>query len=545
MPCTDPPLVIIQARTNSRRLPGKALLDFRGLPLVILAAKRAGSCGARITIATSDNPSDDALAACAQAHGINLVRGPLDNVLARFVLAIGSEPDTAPVVRLTADNLLPDGDLIAEVLHAFEDAALDYITTGDGDASGLPYGCALEVTRARHLRDAAANAWSPHDQEHVTPFIRQRFGTTSFTRHAALRAGHLRATIDCLDDYNALYHATPIDADLTCLPWRSWVEHLRAADTAPRGKYPVRDLVLGTAQLGLPYGIARSTSPDVHESTRMLQHAITEGVSHIDTARAYGTSEALIGRLWRRGWDGRAKIVTKLSPLDHVAPDTSTSELRAQVDNSLLQSCVALGVTRLDSVLLHRAAHLDMWGGQVFDILSQWQADGRIGALGVSVQSPEDLSRALRHDAVAHVQLPCNIMDHRWHAVGDELRRARSQRKLTVHVRSSLLQGLLTTDDKVLWRRAHVDDPRPVYDWLAHQAAALGQESVTALCLGWARGLDWVDGVVVGCDSLDQLRDTIRLFNQPALTQDQIDMVNGTRPQLDPRSLDPAKWNAG
>lgn len=45
-----------------------------------------------------------------------MVRGPLDNVLARFVMALGSESDEALVVRLTADNLLPDGALIAEVV---------------------------------------------------------------------------------------------------------------------------------------------------------------------------------------------------------------------------------------------------------------------------------------------------------------------------------------------------------------------------------------------------------------------------------------------
>ncbi len=545
MPYTENCLVVIQARTNSRRLPGKALLDFRGIPLVILAARRAGNLGARVTIATSDSASDDALAACAQSHGITVVRGPLDNVLERFVLATGAEPDDAPVVRLTADNVLPDGGLIAEVLRAFEDGSLDYITTGDGDASGLPYGCAVEVTRVGHLRCAARHAQTLHDQEHVTPFIRRRFGATTFTQYAALRAGHLRTTIDCLDDYIALYQATPADADLTCLPWRSWVDHMRTVGTAPREQHPVRDLVLGTAQLGLPYGIARTTSPDADESIRMLQIAITEGVRHLDTARAYGTSEALIGRLWRRGWDGRAKIVTKLSPLDYVAPDASAAELRAQVENSLLQSCLALGVTRLDCVLLHRAEHLNMWGGQVFDIVSQWQADGRIGTLGISVQSPEELINALTYDALEHVQLPCSILDHRWHATVDDLRRMRAQRKLSVHIRSALLQGLLTTGDANLWHRAHVADPRPVLDWLMHQATTLGQESVTALCLGWARGLDWADGVVVGCDNLDQLRDTIRLFNQPALSPGQIGVVNATRPQLDPCSLDPAKWSTG
>lgn len=63
----EPVLVIIQARTGSRRLPGKALLDFHGVPFAVLTALRAGNQGARMVVATSDLPSDDALAALLRA----------------------------------------------------------------------------------------------------------------------------------------------------------------------------------------------------------------------------------------------------------------------------------------------------------------------------------------------------------------------------------------------------------------------------------------------------------------------------------------------
>ena len=541
MSCAKPPLVVLQARTGSRRLPGKALLNFHDLPMVILAARRAGNCGARVTIATSDTAADDALTALVKHHGINLVRGPLDNVLARFVLALGSEPDSAPVVRLTADNLLPDGALIAEVVAMFEAQELDYVSTTDL-ASGLPYGCAIEVTRAGHVRHAAQQARTAHDQEHVTPFIRRRFGDAVFVDHAGLGCGHLRATIDCLDDYEAMYRATPAGADLTQLPWRDWVAHLRAAETAPQGRRPVSRMVLGTAQIGMPYGIARSSSPGETEGLDILRRAITEGAGYVDTARAYGQSEALIGKLHSRGWDGRARIVTKLSPLDEVGQDATASEVHLHAENSLLRSCLALRTDKLDCVLLHRASHLWAWDGAALGTLRAWQSAGRIGTLGVSVQSPEELRQAASHDEIGHIQLPCNILDHRWDTMADTIRAIRRKRNLVVHVRGALLQGLLSTDDLRLWRRAHVADAGPVIDWLSDKAATLGQESIVALCLAWARGLDWADGVVVGCDSLMQLHETVRLFNQPALSPAEVEKLAAERPQLDPRSLDPAQW---
>jgi len=545
MPCADDhsPLVVLQARTGSRRLPGKALLDFHGLPLVVLSAKRAANKGANVVVATSDEATDDALVRSLRRHNITVVRGPLDDVLGRFIIALGEVPDAAPVVRLTGDNVLPDGSLIVDVVADFERRKLDYITTTDR-ASGLPFGCAVEVTRAGHLRMAARQASTVYEREHVTPFIRARFGVSVFTSYAVRGGGHLRSTIDCLDDYHALHRATPVTIDLEHYPWQVWVERLKKSPCAPRDEHQVSDLVLGTAQLGMPYGIARRDAPDKAESLDMLRRAIIEGVKYLDTARAYGESEALIGGLHACGWDGRMRVVTKLSPLDDLAPGVAPSEAGARAEASLLHSCLTLRRDRLDCVLLHRMAHFDAWNGAVFKTLESWQAEGRIGTLGVSVQSPNELRMALELGAVGHVQLPCNILDHRWDGMIDAIRGARKDRGLVVHVRSALLQGLLGTVDAELWRRAHVSDSRPLTRWLARKADLLDKDSVVGLCLAWARGLDWADGVVVGCDNMEQLHDTVRLFRQPALTQDEISALAAERPHLAPHSLDPARWQA-
>lgn len=537
------PLVILQARTGSHRLPGKALLDFHGLPLAVLAARRAGNRGARVIVATSCEPDDDALADMLHRHDIAVIRGPLEDVLGRFVLALGETPDAAPVVRLTGDNILPDGALIADVVTDFEARGLDYVTTTD-PASGLPYGCAVEITRAGHLRRAAADARTAQEREHVTPAIRARFGVEVFTGHAGLGAGHLRCTIDCLDDYATLHRATPAAADLSVRPWQDWVKSLGAAPDAPRDASPVSDLVLGTAQLGMAYGIVRRGSPDATEALEMLRRAITEGAPHLDTARAYGDSEAVIGALHARGWAGRARVITKLAPLDDLGSDATAAEAAARAEASLLRSCLALRSDRLDCVLLHRAAHLDAWNGAVFAVLERWQAEGGIATLGVSVQSPDELHAALARNTVGHVQLPCNLLDHRWEGMANAIRDARRDRGLVVHLRSTLLQGLLGRQEPDLWRCAHVADADAVTGWLARQAARMGREGAVALALAWARGLDWADGVVVGCDSLEQLHDTVRLFRQPALSRDEIAALAADRPHLPERSLDPAQWAA-
>src|ERR1700736_6416496 len=95
-------VVILQARTTSSRLLGKALLPVAGYPSAILAALRAANRQHPTIFATSDDPSDDVLAAEARKHRIQVFRGPLNDVLARYFLAAANLPDDSTVVRLTA-----------------------------------------------------------------------------------------------------------------------------------------------------------------------------------------------------------------------------------------------------------------------------------------------------------------------------------------------------------------------------------------------------------------------------------------------------------
>src|SRR5690349_24219800 len=101
--------VVMQARTSSSRLPGKAMLPIAGVPMVVLAARRAGNQGHQVVVATSDESSDDDLADLCESDGLAVVRGPLDDVLGRFVIASEDLDDADVIVRLTADNVVPDG----------------------------------------------------------------------------------------------------------------------------------------------------------------------------------------------------------------------------------------------------------------------------------------------------------------------------------------------------------------------------------------------------------------------------------------------------
>jgi spore coat polysaccharide biosynthesis protein SpsF (cytidylyltransferase family)/aryl-alcohol dehydrogenase-like predicted oxidoreductase len=537
-------IAVLQARTNSSRLPGKVLLPINGIPLAVLAAKRAANTGREVIVATSLEASDDGLASHIQSHGLRCFRGSLENTLDRVVNALSGYDDETVVFRLTADNVFPDGLLLDELEAEFQGQGLDYLCC-NGESSGLPYGMSVEVTRLAHLREAARESVDAYDQEHVTPYVIRKFGRRYFEKYRHLKKGHYRCTVDCLDDYLAVQQVfadvpLPIEE-----PSLELVRRLEKAAFQPLGSLPTPRLVFGTAQLGGQYGIANKTGqPGKNASRELIKTAIANGVTHFDTARAYGDSEAMIGQSLRNGWEGRARIITKLSPLQDCPQDASAAVVNAFVDASVFQSCAALERQGIDVLVLHRASHLADWNGAAWQRLLVLQAAGLFGELGVSVQSPEELLLALNVPEICHIQLPFNLLDWRWDAAIPEMLAVKASRKLTVHVRSALLQGLLPSIDEKLWRRANVDQPALVIDWLRSQVASCHRTSTVDLCLSYVNALGWVDGIAIGMENMAQLIDNIKLFNLPGLTVNQIADIQRTRPRLSEASLNPALWRA-
>lgn len=535
-------VAVLQARTNSSRLPAKVLLPIRGVPMAVLAAKRAANTGRQVIVATSTELSDDGLAAALEEHDVRCFRGSLDNTLDRMVSALAGYGDDTIVFRLTADNVLPDGGLLDELEAEFVQYDLDYLCC-NGEPSGLPYGLSAEVTRLSHLREAARRSVDAHDQEHVTPYVIRKFGRKYFERYRSLGKGHFRCTVDCLDDYSVMQQVFSTVQEPLREPWQTLVRNLELAPFQPRGDRPVPKLVFGAAQLGSAYGIANKTGqPDWKMARDLLKTAIVNGVTHIDTARAYGDSEAVIGHSLKDGWEGRAKIITKLSPMEACPGDATASVVHAFVDASIFQSYASLGARKIDILMLHRASHLSDWGGAVWKRLLAHQASGVIGDLGVSVQGPGELSVALKHPDIRYIQMPFHLLDWRWRAVVPEILAAKATRNLTVHVRSALLQGLLPSADDAHWRKANVETPESIRHWLLHQVEMFQRESITDLCLAYVAGQPWVDGVAIGMENMAQLTDNIHLFGKSALTEMQASAIQQGRPKLSEATLNPAHW---
>lgn len=194
-------------------------------------------------------------------------------------------------------------------------------------------------------------------------------------------------------------------------------------------------LILGTVQLGIPYGIANSSGkPDQRMANALVAAAWVRGVTTFDTAQGYGESEQVLGKaLLNCQATGEARIITKLSP------NLPTSE--SAIEASLLASCQRLNISRFFCVMLHREEHIPLLDDSVGAVLHRQRQSGRLEHIGVSVYTPEKALEALQHPLVDIVQIPTSLFDRRFEQAG-VFAAARKRGKM-LHVRSVFLQGVL------------------------------------------------------------------------------------------------------
>jgi aryl-alcohol dehydrogenase-like predicted oxidoreductase len=283
-------------------------------------------------------------------------------------------------------------------------------------------------------------------------------------------------------------------------------------------------LALGTAQFGMRYGVAnRSGQIAAAEARRILARARAAGMDTLDTAAAYGASEATLGSAGVGGWH----IVTKLAPLPAECRDVPV-----WVRGAVRASLERLGVAQLAGLLLHAPLQLlGAHGTALYAVLRQLRDEGVTQRIGISVYGPQELEALIGRFDFDLVQAPYNIVDRRL-ATSGWLARLHAA-GVQVHVRSLFLQGLLLMSAaerpaefarwQWLWDRWH--------GWLAR-----GGFSALQACVAFAAAQPAIERAVVGVDSLRQLEEILAAPEPGALELPE--QLACEEPEL----VDPSRW---
>jgi aryl-alcohol dehydrogenase-like predicted oxidoreductase len=292
---------------------------------------------------------------------------------------------------------------------------------------------------------------------------------------------------------------------------------------------------LGTVQFGLPYGVANRTGqPDEPAVTAIVAAALDGGVTCFDTAAAYGTSEEVLGRvLHRLGVAERVVVVTKVRAL---AADERASPVLARqaIEASVAESRRRLGLECLPLVLFHReadAVHLDA--------LVALRDRGWLRAAGVSCDNvPGPAARLAALADVAALQVPASILDPRHQRAGSIA--AAADRGVAVFVRSVYLQGLLLMPETEI--PPALAPVIPARRALAALADAAGM-SLPELAVRCMLGVPGVTSLVLGVDTLAQLRQNLALVARGPLDAVLVAAVAAAVPALPEAVISPPRWS--
>ena len=296
-------------------------------------------------------------------------------------------------------------------------------------------------------------------------------------------------------------------------------------------KQNVSRLVLGTAQLGMDYGIANTTGqPDYNMARYIVQKAWKSGICEFDTAQAYGQSERVLGQIFKDwGIADEVRVITKFAPdVDH--PD------RAALNNALEVSLNNLGVELLYGLMLHREDMLDLWGKGLGENLMDIVGSGKVKHIGVSVYSPERAVQALNTKGISMVQLPANILDRRFEKAG--VFQLADDMGKTIYIRSIFLQGLvLLNKDQLPKGMQFASKVIEELDILANKL----RMSKIELALGYLKITKPNARIVFGAETQQQVEKNISIWEKH-FRSDLFQELRHIFCSVDERILNPTLW---
>jgi aryl-alcohol dehydrogenase-like predicted oxidoreductase len=289
----------------------------------------------------------------------------------------------------------------------------------------------------------------------------------------------------------------------------------------------VSALSLGTAEIGLDYGIAEdgeARRPSEAEAHELLHFALDRGINLIDTARAYGEAEAIIGRALRKR---RSEYVLT----SKVMPQAAVSSLvRTQLEHSL----AALQTEYLDIMMIHSRAEQVEPDRETFAHLAQAREEGLVHFIGTSVYGPDAAMRAIECGWFDCIEVGYSVLDRR---IEVQVLEAAETRDVGIIARSVLLRGALSERSAYLSNKL-----APLKHCISELAAVAGSlKQLPELAYRYVCHQPIPHSALIGTASKAELTDCIRSLELGPLADEQVDAIHRVHLE-DEKLLNPGSW---
>ena len=284
-------------------------------------------------------------------------------------------------------------------------------------------------------------------------------------------------------------------------------------------------MCMGTASLGMNYGVKGGTQPSFKEAVYLLEKAVFEyGIDCFDTAAAYGDAESVLGAFFKvhPSCKDIVRIISKLpsEALSGIQVQQYPMIMRQNAERSLSR----LGLDRLDGYLFHNA--VDASDPAKMEALASLKQLGLTRGVGVSVYRPDEALMAANSSLIDDIQVPFNAIDHRLIATGF----FEQSNQKRVFARSVFLQGLLLLEPVP----KHMDFAQTEIE--GFQSIARKYElSYHDACIMFAQSVPSIEYLVIGIESPTELAQNAVALEKaiiPEFIQDIKEMLHTVNEQI-------------
>jgi len=283
-------------------------------------------------------------------------------------------------------------------------------------------------------------------------------------------------------------------------------------------------LILGTVQFGLKYGINNLLGkPEKQSVFDILSYANERGIKYLDTAELYGNAHELIGEFHKAHPTKKYNIITKF-------PHDFEDSLENKIDSYLNQ----LNIDYLEAILFHSFESYICHKIHLSNLVTLKSKS--VKYIGVSVYTNEQMNEVIDDINIDIIQIPFNVFDN-LNLRGELIKKAKSKNKI-IHTRSAFLQGLFfMKKDNHNAIRVKLEKELDTLELISKKSSI----PIGSIALNYCLLQNCIDGVLIGVDSLEQLKENID-FSENKIPNKFFDEINEIRIN-NIELLNPSKWN--
>ena len=284
------------------------------------------------------------------------------------------------------------------------------------------------------------------------------------------------------------------------------------------------NIILGTAQFGLDYGINNSKGKISDEEIyEILDHSYKSGIRKLDTAELYGNSNELIGEFHRNNPQKKFKVFSKATYGKGYIDYSST----------IINNLKKLYIDNYEGYMIHSYKSFKD-DPKLIDEIVKAKQDHLTNKIGISLYLNDEVSDVIDKNIFDFIQLPFNLLDNS--NKREYIIKTAKSFNIEIFVRSIFLQGLIFKTQSLI-----PENLQPLKKYI-NQLNKICKDyniEIDELAIKYVLEKQYINEIIFGVDSIDQLKRNLFIIESMlSVPSKKIDKIN----VMEKEFLNPTNW---